>query len=157
MYGLPQTGLLAQQLLEKRLEKHGYTQSKQTPGLWKHESRPICFSLVVDNSGMKYVGEAHANHLIQALKKTYSISEDWKGHKYCGLSLDWDYKKREVHPVSSMKGQRSHKTSHTNTRFWHTVQRCNMQRKRMIPTSWTRMENNMSNRWLGHFCSMEGQ
>ena len=43
MYGLPQAGLLAQQLLEKRLEKHGYTQSKQTPGLWKHKWRPICF------------------------------------------------------------------------------------------------------------------
>jgi len=28
MYGLPQAGLLAHQLLEKRLEKHGYTQSK---------------------------------------------------------------------------------------------------------------------------------
>ena len=59
MYGLPQVGLLAQQLLEKRLEKHGYTQSKQTPGLWKHEWRPICFSLVVDDFGVKYVGEAY--------------------------------------------------------------------------------------------------
>ena len=28
MYGLPQAGLLAHQLLEKRLENHGYTQSK---------------------------------------------------------------------------------------------------------------------------------
>ena len=97
MYGLPQAGLLAQQLLEKRLEKHGYTQSKQTPGLWKHKWRPICFSLVVDDFGVKYVGEAHANHLIQALKKDYDISEDWKGQKYCGLTLDWDYEKREVH------------------------------------------------------------
>ena len=34
MYGLPQAGLLAQELLEKRLEKHGYTQSKNTPGFW---------------------------------------------------------------------------------------------------------------------------
>ena len=76
MYGLPQAGLLIQQLLEKRLEKHGYTQSKQTRDLWKHEWGPICFSLVVDDFGVKYVGEAHANHLIQALKKDYNISED---------------------------------------------------------------------------------
>ena len=35
MYGLPQAaGLLAQELLEKRLEKHGYKQSKHTPGFW---------------------------------------------------------------------------------------------------------------------------
>ena len=95
--GLPQAGLLAQQLLEKRLEKHVYSQSKQTPGLWKHDRRPICFYLVVDDFGVEYVGEAHANHLIKALKKNYDISEDWKGLKYCGLSLDWDYKKREVH------------------------------------------------------------
>ena len=82
---------------------------------------------MVDDFGVKYVGgEAHANHLIKALKKNYDISEDWKGLKYCGLSLDWDYKKREVHlsmpgyvekalAVSSMKSQRSHRTSHTNT------------------------------------------
>ena len=33
MYGLPQAGLLAQHLLEQRLARNGYTQSKQTPGL----------------------------------------------------------------------------------------------------------------------------
>ena len=33
MYGLPQSGLLANQLLEKRLNKHGYYQSKLIPGL----------------------------------------------------------------------------------------------------------------------------
>ena len=32
MYGLPQSGLLAQQLLEKRLNKKGYRQSELTPG-----------------------------------------------------------------------------------------------------------------------------
>jgi hypothetical protein len=36
MYGLPQAGLLANKLLEKRLNKHGYRQSKLVPGLWKH-------------------------------------------------------------------------------------------------------------------------
>ncbi len=33
MYGLPQSGLLANKLLEKRLSKHGYRQSKLVPGL----------------------------------------------------------------------------------------------------------------------------
>ena len=37
MYGLPQAGLLANELLEKRLNKNGYHQSKLVPGLWKHE------------------------------------------------------------------------------------------------------------------------
>ena len=52
MYGLPQAGILAQELLVKRLNKHGYTQSKFTPGLWTHKWRPICFTLVVDDFGV---------------------------------------------------------------------------------------------------------
>jgi hypothetical protein len=36
MHGLPQAGLLANELLEQRLNKHGYFQSKLVPGLWKH-------------------------------------------------------------------------------------------------------------------------
>ncbi len=38
MYGLPQAGIIAQQLLEKQLQQHGYRQSKTTPGLWKHDT-----------------------------------------------------------------------------------------------------------------------
>jgi len=37
MYGLPQAGLLANELLEKCLNKNGYKQSKLVPGLWKHD------------------------------------------------------------------------------------------------------------------------
>ncbi len=36
MYGLPQAGIIAQDLLATRLKAHGYTQSDTTPGLWKH-------------------------------------------------------------------------------------------------------------------------
>ena len=36
MYGLLRAGLLAQDLLKQKLEKHGYTQNMLTPGLWKH-------------------------------------------------------------------------------------------------------------------------
>ncbi len=57
MYGLPQAGIIAQELLAKRLKEHGYSQSKTTPGLWKHEWHPVWFSLVVNNFGVKYIGE----------------------------------------------------------------------------------------------------
>ena len=115
MYGLPQAGLLAQQLLEKRLETHGYTQSKIIPGFWKHKWRPIQFSLVVDDFGVKYEGEEHAQHLMNALKNDYEISEDWEGEKYIGLTIDWDYEKGEVHVsmpgyVSKALQQFNHKT-----------------------------------------------
>jgi hypothetical protein len=41
MYGLLQAGIIAQELLAKRLKEHGYSQSKATPGLWKHKWRPV--------------------------------------------------------------------------------------------------------------------
>jgi hypothetical protein len=42
MYGLPQAGIIAQELLAKRLKGHGYKQSKTTPGLWTHEFLYCC-------------------------------------------------------------------------------------------------------------------
>ncbi len=74
MYGLPQAGIIAQELLAKRLKEHGYSQSETTPGLWKHEWRPVTFSLVVDDFGVKYVGEEHAQHLLQTIKTYYQCS-----------------------------------------------------------------------------------
>ena len=45
VYGLPQSGLLANELLEKRLNKHGYRQSKLIPGLWTHTIHIGCWWL----------------------------------------------------------------------------------------------------------------
>ena len=97
MYGLPQAGVLANKLLEERLYEFGYRQSDTTPGFWKHIWRPISFALVVDDFGVKYVGEQHANHLLQALSKYYVVDKNEKGDKYCGITLDWDYRKKKVH------------------------------------------------------------
>eukprot|EP00956_Cyclotella_meneghiniana_P027920 scaffold63927_cov37-Cyclotella_meneghiniana.AAC.1 len=97
MYGLPQAGLLANQLLEKRLNKHGYYQSKIIPGLWKHKTRPIQFTLVVDDFGVKYVGKEHAEHLKRVLEEHYKVTADWAGERYVGIHLKWDYDKRQCH------------------------------------------------------------
>jgi hypothetical protein len=67
MYGLPQAGIIAQQLLEKQLKQHGYYQCKTTPGLWKHDTQPISFALVIDDFGVKYVGEENAQHLLNTV------------------------------------------------------------------------------------------
>ena len=53
IYGLMQAGLLVQELLATKLATHRYTQSKLTPGLWTHKTRPIQFCLIVDNFGVK--------------------------------------------------------------------------------------------------------
>ena len=97
MYGLPQSGVLAQELLEERLAKHGYYQSKIIPGLWKHETRPIIFSLVVDDFGIKYINKQDVEHLMSVLKENYDVTEDWNGERYIGLHMRWDYKGKQVH------------------------------------------------------------
>ena len=74
MYGLPQVGLIANELLETRLNKQGYRQSKLVPGLWKHDTMPIQFTLVVDDFGVKYVGTEHAQNLIKVLERYYKIN-----------------------------------------------------------------------------------
>jgi hypothetical protein len=91
MYGLPQSGILANDDLIIHLEKDGYVPSAHTPGLFTHKTRPISFCLVVDNFGVKYVGEEHARHLIEVLQRKYTITIDWSGELYVGLHLNWDY------------------------------------------------------------------
>ena len=57
MYCLQHTGIIAQKLLEKRLNDHGFHHSKFTPRFWKQASRPICFSLVVDDFASSMQGK----------------------------------------------------------------------------------------------------
>ena len=76
MYGLPQAGILANKLLRKRLAPHGYYEVLHTPGLWKHTSLPVQFTLVVDDFGVKYQDQESVDHLISALKQEYEISID---------------------------------------------------------------------------------
>ncbi len=97
MYGLPQAGIIAQDLLTKRLHKAGYRQSKVTPRYWCHDWRPISFTLVVNNFGVKYINKNDMEHLISVLQQDYEVDTDWDGTRYLGLTLDWDYKYRKVH------------------------------------------------------------
>ena len=95
MYGLPQAGILAETQLIHFLGKYGYSPVTHTPGLWRHQWRPIAFCLVVDDFGVKYVGREHADHLIQCLRNHYKeIDIDWTGKRFCGIHLHWDYLNR---------------------------------------------------------------
>ena len=97
MYGLSQDGLLENELLEKKINTRGYRQSKLVPGIWTHDWRPVQFTLVVDNFGVKYVGEEHAIHLKNTIEENYTVAKEWEGQRYIGITLDWDYKRRQVH------------------------------------------------------------
>jgi hypothetical protein len=76
MYGLPQAGILTNELSQRNLGKYGYRPTKHTYGLWKHDTCTISFLLVVDDVGVKYVGREHASHLMECIKKYYNISSD---------------------------------------------------------------------------------
>jgi hypothetical protein len=94
MYGLKQAGLLANQLLQTRFAPFRYYPARHTPGLWLHKTRPISFTLVVDDFAVKYVVKQHAEHLQNALLQTYELTTDWKATVYSGMTLKWDYKNR---------------------------------------------------------------
>jgi hypothetical protein len=114
MYGLPQAGILANQLLARRLAIHGYHQTKFTPGLWQHVTRPIQFTLVVDDFGVKCMGQEHAQHLIAELETDYTVSKYWTGGLYCGITLKWDYANKHVDlSISGYIKDALHKFQHT--------------------------------------------
>ena len=95
IYGLPQAGKLANEFLRKKLAPHGYFEVKHTPGLWKHISCLLQFTLVVDDSSVKYTRRKDAEHLLRILETEFTaVSTDWEGELYCGITLEWNYNKR---------------------------------------------------------------
>jgi hypothetical protein len=91
MPGLKQAGRIANDRLTTHLAKFGYRPVPRTPSLWRHDTRPIAFSLVVDDFGVKYVGKQHATHLLESLRHLYTVTEDWAGTLFNGLTITWDY------------------------------------------------------------------
>ena len=43
------------------------------------------------------MGKEHADHLVKTLEEFYVVEKDWEGKKYCGITMDFDYTKRQVH------------------------------------------------------------
>jgi hypothetical protein len=57
-----------------------------------HQLYPCCRQL-----WGKYINKDNAEHLLEVLKKDYTCDTDKEGTRYLGLSLDWDYKGRNIH------------------------------------------------------------
>ena len=79
MYVLPQSVHIAHDALLKHLDPYEYHPSIKNPVLWKHNSLPINFTLVVDYFGVKYLGKEHALHLKAALEKNTRQPQTGKG------------------------------------------------------------------------------
>jgi hypothetical protein len=54
MYGLSQAGKLANNRLIAFLAPHGYAPVPFTPGLWKHNTSDLVFTLIVHDFGVLY-------------------------------------------------------------------------------------------------------
>jgi len=96
MYGLPQAGKIANDQLQIFLLPHGYQPCPFTPGLWRHATHDIQFTLVVDDVAVRYTKRDDVNHLLDALRAHYQVTEDWDAARYCCLTLEWDYARRTV-------------------------------------------------------------
>jgi hypothetical protein len=96
LYGIPQAGRLSQERLIPHLAKHGYALCKNTPCLFRHITRPVSFTLVVDDFGVAYALREDAEHLATTLRLLYKITTDWSGTKYVGLTIGFDRVARTV-------------------------------------------------------------
>ena len=104
IYSLPQARKLANTDLKEHFTLYGYFEVAHTPVLWRHITRPIKFSLVVDDFGVKYVHKDDTNHFANSPKNAYQLAEDWTGGLYCGITLKLNYNKRDRWLEISMPG-----------------------------------------------------
>ena len=96
MYGLKQAARLARDQLIENLKPFGYSPSVEAPNIWVHTTRRTKCCLCMDEFGVKYFLEEDAQHLIQVLQHSYSITINKTGSNFCGLQLDWNYQEHWV-------------------------------------------------------------
>ena len=67
----------------------------------RYNSRPLetqmasnTLRLNADDFGIEYVEKVHAEHLLTALSKNYTVTTDWTGAKFTGIDITWDYTAR---------------------------------------------------------------
>ena len=96
MHGLQQAGKIANDDLKQHLLPYGHAPTKHTPGLWRHTTSDLTFTLIVDDFGTKYTNIAQAKDLLHALQQKYNVTVDWTGALHASVSLEWEYLKRTV-------------------------------------------------------------
>jgi hypothetical protein len=109
----PQAGRIAYDYLKDLLAPHGYTPCELTPGLWKQNAA----HLVLPCSRpfwRKVRQQSRRRHLLAALGERYEYKTDWDGTRYCGLTIRWDYERRECllmrfrHKIPSLREDALH-------------------------------------------------
>ena len=65
-------------------------------GLYKHTTKPITFTLIVDDFGICTTSRADLYHLHQALNAKYTTIINISGALYLDMTLMWDYDQGHV-------------------------------------------------------------
>ena len=71
MYGISQAGMLYNNHITKTLYTCGYIPTSNNPGIWRHQTSTISFTLVVKEFGVKYVVQQHDEHLVADITALY--------------------------------------------------------------------------------------
>ena len=96
MYSLKEASCVTFENLKANLAPSGYHPVSCTPRLWCHQSKRTTFKLAVDDFGIKYFNMPDLEHVLDALRQSYTISVDKSGSQYCGLAIKWNYDENYV-------------------------------------------------------------
>ena len=94
MYGLKQVGRISNQELVSRLCVAHFYPCRHTPGLFRHNSRDIFFTLIVDDFFVGYTATPDVTYLLTLLQEKYDATVDWSASIFSGIHLKWDYEAR---------------------------------------------------------------
>ena len=103
---LKQAGKIAHDDLVQYLEAEGYTKT-MVEGYFRHETRDIDFTLVVDDFLIKYTNDNDLDHLRATISKHYKFKVDLEAKQYVGINLKWNYDKGTVQYDSPWMGTSS--------------------------------------------------
>ena len=84
-HSLKEAGCAAFQNLVKNLTPFGYEPMPCTPLLWRHNTRHTTFTLALDDFGIKHLNHYYLDHILNALKTHYTVSENPIGYHDCGI------------------------------------------------------------------------
>ena len=73
LHGSKESGRIENEGVVDHPALHGCHESKTTAGLFKHDTRDISFTLVVDNFGIEWTNEADLDHLITSLENKHDM------------------------------------------------------------------------------------
>ena len=94
MYGHPASGRLSNMKLVSILKDTGYHEDAFVDCLFRHETRNITFTLVVDDTGIKYSKVEDVEHLVATIAPHWKVKLDYSGSQFLGTNLNWEYDRK---------------------------------------------------------------